>query len=81
MAREQATQNQNYAFEIAKQVVERSYPKDDVDTCNDLKKKYGQPLDVVAKINAFILHITRTQTRRAKIPKQNHILILVYMAI
>ncbi len=53
MAREQATQNQNYAFEIAKQVVERSYPKDDVNTCNDLKKKYGQPLDVVAKDKCF----------------------------
>ena len=53
MAREQAIQNQNYAFEIAKQVVERSYPKDDVDTCNDLKKKYAQQLHFVAKHKCF----------------------------
>ena len=37
------------AFELATQVVERSYPPEDVKTCRTLKQKYGDPLDVVAK--------------------------------
>ena len=41
------------AFELAKQVVSRSYPQEDVDTCKSLKQKYGQPLDVVAKDKCF----------------------------
>ena len=41
------------AFELAKLVVNRAYPKEDVDTCKSLKKKYGQPLDVVAKDKCF----------------------------
>ena len=40
-------------FELAKEVVSRSYPQEDVDTCTTLKKKYGQPLDVVAKDKCF----------------------------
>ena len=40
-------------FEVAKEVVSRSYPQEDVDTCTTLKKKYGQPLDVVAKDKCF----------------------------
>ena len=41
------------AFELAKLVVSRAYPKEDVDLCKSLKKKYGQPLDVVAKDKCF----------------------------
>ena len=41
------------AFELAKQVVSRSYPQEDVETCKSLKAKYGQPLDVVAKDKCF----------------------------
>ena len=41
------------AFELAKLVVDRAYPKEDVDTCKSLKAKYGQPLDVVAKDKCF----------------------------
>jgi len=41
------------AFELAKLVVGRAYPKEDVDTCKSLKAKYGQPLDVVAKDKCF----------------------------
>ncbi len=41
------------AFELAKLVVARAYPKEDVDLCKSLKKKYGQPLDVVAKDKCF----------------------------
>jgi hypothetical protein len=40
-------------FRIAKEVVETAYPKDDVDLCKSLKRKYGQPLDVVAKDKCF----------------------------
>jgi hypothetical protein len=40
-------------FELARQVVERSYPSEDVQTCRTLKQKYGEPLDVVAKDKCF----------------------------
>jgi len=40
-------------FELARQVVERSYPSEDVQTCRTLKQKYGDPLDVVAKDKCF----------------------------
>ena len=40
-------------FTLAKDVVARSYPQEDVDTCTTLKRKYGQPLDVVAKDKCF----------------------------
>ena len=40
-------------FDLAKRVVERSYPSEDVATCRTLKQKYGEPLDVVAKDKCF----------------------------
>jgi len=40
-------------FTLAKEVVARSYPQEDVDTCTTLKRKYGSPLDVVAKDKCF----------------------------
>ena len=40
-------------FELARQVVARSYPPEDVLTCRTLKRKYGEPLDVVAKDKCF----------------------------
>ena len=40
-------------FTLAKDVVARSYPQEDVDTCTTLKRKYGQHLDVVAKDKCF----------------------------
>jgi hypothetical protein len=53
----QARENIDYAypktFALAKLVVERAYPSDDVDTCKALKRKYGEPLDVVAKDKCF----------------------------
>ena len=53
----QARENVDYAypkaFELAKLVVGRAYPQEDVDTCKSLKAKYGQPLDVVAKDKFF----------------------------
>ena len=47
------------AFELAKLVVERSYPSEDVATCRTLKKKYGDPLDVVAKDKCFYFSYAR----------------------
>ena len=52
-ARESVNHHYKYASELAKLVVERSYPKDDVATLRHFKKKYGQPCDVVAKDKCF----------------------------
>jgi len=52
-AREQVDIMYPQAFELAKLVVGRAYPSDDVQTCKSLKAKYGQPLDVVAKDKCF----------------------------
>ena len=52
-SREDFNEVQKSTFELAKQVVERSYPKEDVDTLRVFKKKYGDPCDVVAKDKCF----------------------------
>jgi hypothetical protein len=52
-ARETVDQQYTMASELAKEVVERSYPTDDVATLRHFKKKYGQPCDVVAKDKCF----------------------------
>ena len=52
-ARENFENQQTTTFELARQVVERSYPKDDVATLRQFKKKYGDPCDVVAKDKCF----------------------------
>lgn len=52
-ARENVDQQYTIASELAKEVVERSYPTDDVATLRHFKKKYGQPCDVVAKDKCF----------------------------
>ena len=52
-AREDFDNIQKSTFQLAKQVVERSYPKDDVATLRKFKKKYGDPCDVVAKDKCF----------------------------
>ena len=43
-SRENFNERQKNTFELARQVVERSYPKDDVNTLRVFKKKYGDPL-------------------------------------
>ena len=59
----QARENVAYAypkaFELAKLVVGRAYPSDDVQTCKSLKQKYGSPLDVVAKDKCFYFSYAR----------------------
>jgi len=52
-ARENFNESQKNTFELARQVVERSYPKEDVATLRQFKKKYGNPCDVVAKDKCF----------------------------
>jgi len=52
-AREEVDSVYPKAFELAKLVVGRAYPEEDVATCKSLKQKYGQPLDVVAKDKCF----------------------------
>ena len=52
-AREKVDSLYPKAFELAKAVVKRSYPEEDVATCRTLKQKYGTPLDVVAKDKCF----------------------------
>ena len=52
-ARENFNESQKNTFELARQVVERSYPKEDVAVLRKFKKKYGDPCDVVAKDKCF----------------------------
>jgi hypothetical protein len=52
-AREDVDSQYGIASTLAKEVVERSYPVDDVATLRTFKKKYGQPCDVVAKDKCF----------------------------
>jgi len=52
-AREYVDEQYKSASELAREVVERSYPVDDVATLRTFKKKYGQPCDVVAKDKCF----------------------------
>ena len=51
--REEVDRQYTMASELAKEVVERSYPVDDVATLRHFKKKYGSPCDVVAKDKCF----------------------------
>ena len=53
MARENVDEHYKIASELAKEVVERSYPPEDVAVLRQFKKKYGQPCDVVAKDKCF----------------------------
>ena len=52
-AREVFNAYQRDTFNVARKVVERSYPTDDVATLRKFKKKYGDPCDVVAKDKCF----------------------------
>jgi len=60
-AREKVDQIYPQTFRLAKEVVETAYPKEDVDTCKALKRKYGQPLDVVAKDKCFYFSYAKDQ--------------------
>jgi hypothetical protein len=53
MAREEVDSQYGIASTLAKEVVERSYPPEDVSTLRHFKNKYGSPCDVVAKDKCF----------------------------
>jgi hypothetical protein len=52
-AREDVDRGYSIASTLAKEVVERAYPPEDVAVLRTFKKKYGQPCDVVAKDKCF----------------------------
>ena len=52
-ARENVDKKYVEAFEIAKGIVERTYPTEDVEVLKQFKKRYGSPCDVVAKDKCF----------------------------
>ena len=52
-ARENVDLEYSVAKNLAKRVVERAYPPEDVAVLRQFKKKYGQPCDVVAKDKCF----------------------------
>src|SRR6056300_1432035 len=52
-AREDVDRQYKHAHRLAVDVVERSYPPEDVAVLRQFKKKYGQPCDVVAKYKCF----------------------------
>jgi len=52
-AREEVDKYYHVAHNLAKEVVERAYPPEDVSVLRSFKKKYGQPCDVVAKDKCF----------------------------
>ena len=52
-ARENVDKEYIKAFEIAKGIVERTYPTEDVKVLRHFKQKYGSPCDVVAKDKCF----------------------------
>ena len=53
MAREEVDSQYGIASTLAKEVVERAYPPEDVSVLRTFKKKYGSPCDVVAKDKCF----------------------------
>ena len=52
-AREDVDRQYEHAHRLAEEVVERSYPPEDVAVLRTFKKKYGSPCDVVAKDKCF----------------------------
>jgi len=52
-AREDVDKHYVVAHQLAKEVVERAYPPEDVAVLRQFKKKYGSPCDVVAKDKCF----------------------------
>ena len=52
-AREDVDKHYKTASELARDVLERAYPPEDVSTLRHFKNKYGSPCDVVAKDKCF----------------------------
>ena len=72
-AREVFNTYQRDSFNLARQVVERSYPTEDVATLRKFKKKYGDPCDVVAKDKCFYFsHSEDVNDEGEKTETQSH---------
>ena len=80
-ARENVDHQYTMASELAKEVVERSYPTEDVATLRTLKRNMEVLVMLLQKINVFTLHTMRTKMMRAISKKLNLILILVCLVI
>ena len=80
-ARESVDYHYDIAHKLAKQVVERSYPPEDVSVLRSSKRNMVNLVMLLQKINVFTLHITKMLMMRAKQQKQNHTLILVCLVI
>ena len=65
-AREQVDYEYNIAHNLAKEVVERAYPPEDVATLRHFKNKYGNPCDVVAKDKCFYFHTRKMLMKKNK---------------
>ena len=52
-AKEEVDNQYESAFSLARDIVERAYPSEDVATLQSYKKKYGDAVDVVAKDKCF----------------------------
>ena len=80
-SREDVDKHYIVAHDLAKEVVERSYPVDDVATLRHFKKNMVILVMLLPKINAFTLHTRKMLMMMAIQKKQNHTLILVCLAI
>jgi len=70
-ARESVDYHYDIAHKLAKQVVERSYPPEDVAILRTFKKKYGSPCDVVAKDKCFYFAYTKDDSEIDKDEERN----------
>jgi len=72
-ARETFNEMQGHTFDVARAVVNRSYPSEDVATLRHFKKKYGDPCDVVAKDKCFYFsHSEDVDDEGEKTETQSH---------
>ena len=71
-SREYVDEQYTTAHKLAKEVVERSYPTDDVATLRHFKNKYGSPCDVVAKDKCFYFAYTKDESEIDKDEERNN---------
>ena len=73
MARENVDNEYQEAFSLAKDIVERAYPPEDVKVLRHFKQKYGSPCDVVAKDKCFYFaHTENVDEENEKTETKSH---------
>ena len=80
-AKEEVDNQYESAFSLARDIVERAYPSEDVATLQSYKKKYGDAVDVVAKDKCFYFAHNEDVNDEDETVETNHTLILVCMVI